>query len=82
MSALAASVRPLALWEKQKGGMRLVALDAAAEAARLTPGQNLSDARALVPDLEVREIDRAYHRAGVCRFRRLAFQRQPDRCRA
>lgn len=58
--ALAASVRPLALWEKQKGGMRLVALDAVAEAARLTPGQNLSDARALVPNLEVREIDRAY----------------------
>ncbi|WP_421761921.1 Y-family DNA polymerase [Devosia sp.] len=58
--ALAASVRPLALWEKQKGGMRLVALDAAAESARLTPGQNLSDARALVPNLEVREIDRAY----------------------
>ncbi len=40
--------------------MRLVAVDAAATEAKLAPGQNLSDARALVPTLEVREIDRAY----------------------
>lgn len=39
--------------------MRLVAVDAAAEQAKLAPGQNLSDARALVPTLDVREIDRA-----------------------
>ncbi|HEV2517751.1 MAG TPA: DNA polymerase Y family protein [Devosia sp.] len=58
--ALAASSRPLALWEKQKGAMRLAAVDAAAARANLIPGQNLSDARALVPELEVREIDRAY----------------------
>jgi protein ImuB len=40
--------------------MRLVALDAAATAAGLFVGQSLSDARAICPDLEVREIDR-YH---------------------
>src|SRR5690242_7970819 len=57
--ALAASNRPLALWERQKGAMRLVAVDAAAADAGLSPGQNLSDARALVPDLEVREADHA-----------------------
>jgi protein ImuB len=39
--------------------MRLVAVDAAAADAGLAPGQNLSDARALVPDLEVREADHA-----------------------
>ena len=49
--------RPLALWERQKGAMRLVAVDAAATGRGLHPGQNLSDARALVPDLETREID-------------------------
>ncbi|MBN9314126.1 MAG: DNA polymerase Y family protein [Devosia sp.] len=54
---LARSGRPLVLWEKIKGGMRLAAVDATAAAANLTAGQNLSDARALVPGLEVREID-------------------------
>lgn len=39
--------------------MRLAAVDAAATEAKLAPGQNLSDARALVPNLEVREIDHA-----------------------
>jgi len=58
--ALARSMRPLALWEKQKGAMRLAAVDAVAAKANLISGQNLSDARALVPELEVREIDRAY----------------------
>ncbi len=37
--------------------MRLAAVDAVASDAGLSPGQNLSDARALVPDLIVREID-------------------------
>ncbi|MGV3491814.1 MAG: Y-family DNA polymerase [Devosia sp.] len=54
-----ASGRPLALWERQKGAMRLVAVDAAAADKGLAPGQNLSDARALVPELEVREADRS-----------------------
>ena len=40
--------------------MRIVAVDAAAEQARLSVGQNLSDARAMVPDLVAREIDRPY----------------------
>lgn len=57
--ALAASARPLALWEKQKGAMRIVALDLAASAEGLFAGQSVSDARALVPHLEVREIDPA-----------------------
>jgi protein ImuB len=58
--ALAASDRPLALWEKQKGAMRIVALDQKASAEGLAAGQSLSDARALVPDLEAREIDRDF----------------------
>jgi len=58
--ALAASQRPLVLWEKQKGAMRLVALDAAASGFGLRIGQSLSDARAIVPDLEAREMDRAF----------------------
>lgn len=45
------------LWERIKGGMRLAALDAAATRAGLSVGQNLSDARALVPDLVVHELD-------------------------
>lgn len=40
--------------------MRLAAVDARASKANLAPGQNLSDARALVPELELREIDRAF----------------------
>jgi protein ImuB len=58
--ALAALIRPFVLWEKQKGAMRLVAVDAAASAVGLGPGQSLSDARAMVPNLEAREIDRLY----------------------
>src|SRR5690606_25936830 len=49
--------RPLVLWEKIKGGMRIVALDVAASRAGLSVGQNISDARALVPDLVVLEHD-------------------------
>jgi len=45
------------LWEKIKGGMRLSALDVLASKAGLSVGQNLSDARALVPDLLVVEHD-------------------------
>lgn len=49
--------RPFALWERQKGAMRLVALDNRAAEAGLMIGQSLSDARAIMPNLEVREID-------------------------
>jgi protein ImuB len=48
------------LWEKQKGAMRLVAVDFHAASLGLTIQQNLSDARAQVPNIEAREIDRAY----------------------
>ncbi len=51
---------PLALYERQKGAMRLAALDEQAAGAGLFVEQSLSDARALCPRLEVREIDRAY----------------------
>jgi protein ImuB len=40
--------------------MRLAAVDLSAAHAGLHVGQTLSDARAMVTDLEVREIDRAY----------------------
>jgi len=56
--ALGALTVPFALYEKQKGAMRLVELDARAEAAGLFATQSLSDARALCPPLVVREIDR------------------------
>src|SRR5262245_61653216 len=49
--------RPLVLWDKSKGSMRLSALDTLASKAGLSVGQNLSDARALVPDLLVFEHD-------------------------
>lgn len=55
--SLATLTRPLALWEKQKGAMRIVALDIPASAAGLFVGQSLSDARAICPILEAREID-------------------------
>jgi protein ImuB len=56
--SLAASTRPFALWEKQKSAMRLVELDLAASRLGLHVGQTLSDARAICPELDVREIDR------------------------
>lgn len=46
------------LWERQHGAMRIAALDERAAARGLTPGISLSDARAQVPDLEAREMDR------------------------
>jgi protein ImuB len=64
----APAVPPLALYEKLKGAMRLAALDATAEAAGLFVGQSLSDARALVPALRVREIDRAALTAAFAGF--------------
>jgi protein ImuB len=57
-AALAASTRPLALHEKQKNALKLVAVDDRAAALGLSPGLNLSDAQAQVPSLDAREIDR------------------------
>lgn len=48
------------LWERIKGGMRLVALDALAAQQGLRVEQALADARAMVPDLQMREIDHGY----------------------
>lgn len=59
---------PLVLYERIKGGMRLAALDNQALQAGLQPGQNLADARALLPDLLVREIDRPFLEAGFADF--------------
>ena len=58
--ALAALTVPFVLWEKQKGAMRLVAVDARAARAGLSPGLSLSDARAQVPNLVAREADPTY----------------------
>lgn len=57
---IGALTTPFALWEKQRGAMRLVAVDDAAAAAGLSVGQSLSDARAICPPLRVREIDRDF----------------------
>ena len=48
---------PFALVEKQRGSVRLVAVDQAALALGLTPGLPLADARARVPDLIVFDHD-------------------------
>ncbi|MEQ1769435.1 MAG: DNA polymerase Y family protein [Devosia sp.] len=56
---LSKSTLPLGLWERQSNAMRIVALDEKASAAGLTLGQSVSDVRALVPNLELREIDHA-----------------------
>lgn len=50
---------PLVLYERIKGGLRLAAIDAEAARQGLRLGQNLADARALVPTLTVRELDRS-----------------------
>lgn len=46
------------LWERQRGAMQIVALEPRAAAAGLHAGQSLSDARAILPALDAREIDR------------------------
>ncbi|KRA95709.1 hypothetical protein ASD83_18890 [Devosia sp. Root685] len=50
--------QPLALYERIKGGLRLAALDPEGLQNGLRLGQNLADARAIWPQLTVREIDR------------------------
>ncbi|MDF2799829.1 MAG: hypothetical protein K0R85_2573, partial [Devosia sp.] len=59
---------PLALFERIKGGMRLAAVDREAAAAGLSPGQNLADARALVPNLHALPIDRPLLEAAFADF--------------
>jgi len=55
---LAGAGRPLVLHEPQKGALRLAALDRNALARGLFLGQNLADARAMVPELVMRPLDR------------------------
>ncbi|SEQ24744.1 protein ImuB [Devosia sp. YR412] len=59
---------PLALYEKIKGGLRIVALDSEASKAGITLGQSLVNARALVPALTAREINRPLLEAGFADF--------------
>jgi protein ImuB len=59
---------PLALYEKIKGGLRLVAVDPEASRAGLRTGQNLAVARAMLPGLTAREIDRPMLQAAFADF--------------
>ena len=58
--ALAESGRPLVLWERIKGGLRIVALDDQAAARGLRLEQTIADARAIVPELLTEEVDHDY----------------------
>ena len=59
---------PLVLYERIKGGLRLAAVDAEAARQGLSVGQNLADARAMVPELTVREMDRPLLEAAFADF--------------
>ena len=59
---------PLVLHEPVKGGLRLAAVDAEAMRLGLSAGQNLADARAMVPGLTVREMDRPLLEAAFADF--------------
>jgi protein ImuB len=52
--------RPRAFVEKERGALRLVAVDEAAALLGLSPGLSMADARARVPDLDV--FDHAPHK--------------------
>ncbi len=56
------------LYERIKGGLRLAAIDAEAASAGLKVGQNLADARAMLPGLTVRELDRPLLEAAFADF--------------
>lgn len=51
-------VYPLALYERVKGGLRLAAVDREAAAGGLRVGQSVADARALMPRIIMKELDR------------------------
>ncbi|MCP8886801.1 Y-family DNA polymerase [Devosia ureilytica] len=59
---------PLALYERIKGGLRIGAVDAEATRRGIRQGQNLADARALVPELTTLEMDRPLLEAGFADF--------------
>ncbi|MEL7543969.1 MAG: DNA polymerase Y family protein, partial [Pseudomonadota bacterium] len=56
-SAAPTTPRAFALVSIEAGGVRIAAPDRVAQAAGLTSGMRLADARALVPDLATREVD-------------------------
>ena len=58
--AVAALDGPFVLWERQSNAMRLAAVDDHAARHGLYPTQSLSDARAQVPSVVAREIDRGF----------------------
>jgi protein ImuB len=60
-----------------KGGLRIVAVNGAAAAAGIRPGQRLADARALVPSLEVQERDAAGDAARLTRLAEWATRYTP-----
>jgi protein ImuB len=60
--------RPLAVFAAFGNALRLVAVDAGAEAAGLLPGQTVAEARARVPDLELVERDPAGEEADLGRI--------------
>ncbi len=59
---------PLVLYEHIKGGLRVAAVDAEAARHGLRVGQNLADARAMVPDLTVQEMSRPLLEAAFADF--------------
>src|SRR5690606_38130937 len=59
---------PLALYERIKGGLRISAVDAEASRAGIRVGQTLADARALLPGLITKEMDRSWLEAGFADF--------------
>jgi protein ImuB len=59
---------PLALYERIKGGLRLAAIDREAAQLGLSVGQNLADARGMVPALTLKEIDRPMLEAAFADF--------------
>ena len=65
---LASNDKPFVLWERIKGGQRLAALDARASKLGLKLEQALADARAIVPNLMVQEIDHDYLEAVFADF--------------
>ena len=68
LDASFAASRPFALTAARKGGMRLVALNPAAEAQGLHCDQMLTDARAMVRDLQVDALDADGDRAALDRL--------------
>ncbi|MDP2779472.1 DNA polymerase Y family protein [Devosia sp.] len=59
---------PLVLYERIKGGLRLAAMNPQAAQAGLRLGQNLADARAMLPEMTAREIDRPLLTAAFADF--------------